>query len=634
MLTWFLFLIEPFRIFEEKTKDYMLLLRAEKKSSGDVRLVGIDDDSIVFLGRWPWSRDYHAELIQLLSIPEFKPRIIGYDVFFSEPDSGNRQADERLIKETTKAANLCYAYFFSLVGKKPVAPKDEGKSKRQKLLPFALENVSGSTDKLYQAASITLPLEGLLDKVDLGFANVLPDSDGIIRRLPLVIRYEDKIYPAFSLQLISKFLGLDSSAIYLDLNKKEIAVKRPDKTIRIPINKIGEMRINYLGSIKSFFSDSFLQVMSKGNQAINLESQEAHNWLSRFRDKIVLVGGMATGIVDTVSTPLSQSMPGILIHANAVENILSENFLYETPAWLRLIIYFAIGMLILVIGVFLKPAKGAFVALGIIAFYLGINSQLFYSQNLSLEVLRPVAGGFSVYVAVTIQRYIAEEKEKRWIKNAFSHYLSESILSQVLKDPSGLRLGGVRRKITVLFCDIRNFTPYCENHPAEETVGVLNEFFDEMTRVILRHGGTLDKYMGDEIMAFFGAPLAQEPASCALQACRAALEMKERLDYLRKKWLSENRVPLEMGIGINTGFMIAGNIGSSSIMNYTVIGDEVNLASRVQRLTREYQKTIIITENTYKENESKIIAEFMETVKVKGKEKSVAIYALSGIKDV
>lgn len=630
-LIWLCFLGGPFRIFEEKTKDFVFLLRGERQSSGNIRIAGIDDNSLAFLGRWPWPRDYHAELIRLLSYPEFKPRVIGYDVFFTEPDTDKPEADARLTEATAKAGNLCYAYFFALDGQKPLPPEDENRKKI--LLPFALKNVSGPIDGLYSAVSVTLPLQGLWGKAALGFTNCPTDSDGIIRRVPLVIRYGDKVYPAFSLQLISGFLGLDSSAIFLDLNKREIAIRGEGRTIKVPINKKGQMRINYLGLVKSFPYDSFLQIMNKGNQALNRASQEASNWLGQFRDKMVLVGNTATGTVDIIPTPLSLDAPGVLIQANAAENILSGSFLYEAAAWLRLAIYFAMGILILIACVFLRPAKGAFCCLGIIAFYLGISYWMFCSRNLVLEALRPAAGGLAVYGTVMLQRFMAEEREKRRIRNAFGHYLSENILSQVLKDPSLLKLGGVRRKITVLFCDIRNFTSYCESRPPEEAVEALNEFFGEMTQVIIRHGGTLDKYMGDEIMAFFGAPLAEDAASCALRACRAALEMKEKLDELRKKWLSENRTPLEMGIGINTGFMIVGNIGSSSIMNYTVIGDEVNLASRLQRLTREHQKTILITESTFKENESKMIAEFIGNVKLKGREEPVAIYALSGIKD-
>lgn len=630
-LIWLCFLVEPFKIFEEKTKDFLLLLRGERPSSGNIRIAGIDDSSLTILGRWPWPRDYHAEFIRLLSYPEFKPRVIGYDVLFTEPDAGKPEADAQLTEATAKAGNLCYAYFFALDSQGAPSPEEENKEKA--LLPFALKNVSGPTEELYSGVSVTLPLQDLYGKAAFGFINCPPDSDGVIRRLPLVMRHRDKVYPAFSLRLISGFLGLNSSDISLDLNKGEIAIRAENRTIKVPINKKGQMRINYLGPVKSFPLHSFLQIMNKGNLALNQSSREARDWLEQFRGKIVLVGVAATGAVDIIPTPLSQDVPGVFIQANAAENILSGSFLYEAAAPLRLAMYFAVGVLILIACSFLRPVKGAFCAWGIIAFYLGVSYWLLCSRNLVLEALRPVAGGLAVYGTVMLQGFMAEEGEKRRIRNAFSHYLSANILSQALKDPSLLKLGGVRRKIAVLFCDIRNFTSYCESRPPEEAVVVLNEFFEEMTKVIIRHGGTLDKYMGDEVMAFFGAPLEEDAASCAMRACRAALEMKEKLDELRKNWLSENRTPLEMGIGINTGFMIAGNIGSSSIMNYTVIGDQVNLASRLQRLTREYQKTILITESTYRENESKITAEFIGNVKLKGREEPVKVYALLGIRE-
>ncbi len=236
------------------------------------------------------------------------------------------------------------------------------------------------------------------------------------------------------------------------------------------------------------------------------------------------------------------------------------------------------------------------------------------------------------YLGITSYKFSTEEKSKREIKNAFSKYVSPEVIEEILQDPSKLRLGGDRRELSVLFSDIRGFTTYSEKRNPEEIVSILNEYLDAMTKIIVEHKGTLDKYVGDEIMAVFGAPHFQPPEANAKSAVTCALKMLERLNVLHEKWHEDGLEPLDIGIGINTGEMIVGNMGSELRMDYTVIGDAVNLGARVEALTRQFNAHLIITEATYQHVKDIVKVKPLEAIKVKGKEIAVMVYEVLAFK--
>jgi adenylate cyclase len=236
------------------------------------------------------------------------------------------------------------------------------------------------------------------------------------------------------------------------------------------------------------------------------------------------------------------------------------------------------------------------------------------------------------FIATTSYRYITEEKEKKWVRKAFSHYLSPKVMEEILTDPSKLGLGGKRENLTVLFSDIRGFTSYCEKRAPEDIIPILNEYLDVMSNVILKYNGTLDKYVGDEIVAFFGAPAMKQPLNHAEMAVRTSLEMVAELKKLHEKWKSEGKEPLDFGVGINTGPMMVGNMGSTNRLNYTVIGDEVNLGARVEALTRDYNVRIIITQSTYDNVKDMVEVKRLGEVMVKGKAQPVIVYELLSLK--
>jgi adenylate cyclase len=281
---------------------------------------------------------------------------------------------------------------------------------------------------------------------------------------------------------------------------------------------------------------------------------------------------------------------------------------------------------------FFSPITSFIVIFLLIGFYSLISYLLFAYRGIWIDLVGPLSTAFFSYISITSYNFATEEKEKRWIRNAFGHYISKNVMEEILKDPAKLKLGGERKELSVLFADVRGFTGYSEQRQPEEVVAVLNEYLDAMTKVILKHNGTLDKYVGDAIMAIFGAPSPTEQTNHAQKAVFVALEMIETLKTLQAKWRSEGKEPLDIGIGINTGIMLVGNMGSTERMDYTVIGDAVNLASRIESLTRTYNNHIMISEFTYAKLKDILEVKPLEAIKVKGKEQPVMMYELLGIK--
>jgi len=276
----------------------------------------------------------------------------------------------------------------------------------------------------------------------------------------------------------------------------------------------------------------------------------------------------------------------------------------------------------------LSPLKGASISMGFLLIYMAINWYLLVDQRMWMNLVYPVLAFFGVFVAVTIYQYFTEEREKRKIRSAFQYFVSPGVVNEILKDPGKLRLGGERKELTVLFSDIREFTHLSETLPPDTLTKMLNLFLTPMTDIVFKYQGTLDKYMGDAIMAFFGAPLEQKDH--VEKACHTALDMVEALKDLQKSWEIDGVPEISMGIGINTGPMSVGNMGSDVLFDYTVVGDHVNLGSRLENLNREYGTKIIISEYTHRYLKDTFISRELDIVRVKGRTEPVRIFELLG----
>ena len=450
-----------------------------------------------------------------------------------------------------------------------------------------------------------------------GYFNAFPDSDGTIRWSPLAIKFQDNYYLPLSLSLLVQYL--DWPMVTLDMAKFGIeGIKIGD--INIPTDETGRMLINYCGPGKTFPHYSIADII-RGRLSGDT-----------FKDKIVVVGATAIGIYDLRVTPYSSVYPAVEIHATVIDNILHHNFFYRSSGTQLLdacaIVFF--GLLIGIVVPRVRAVQGMILALAIVTAFVIVNAFIFSRYNIWLNVVYPALTMVLIYLGITVYRYITEEREKKKIRGAFQYYLTASVINEMLKDPSKLKLGGDKKDLTVLFSDIRGFTTISEKMTPEALVHLLNEYLTAMTNLVFKYDGLLDKYMGDAIMAVFGAPLDQPDH--ALRACRTALGMMEELKKLQKKWADEGRPVFDIGIGINSGDMVVGNMGSDMRFDYTVMGDMVNLGSRLEGINKEYATNIVISEYTYAAIKDALFCRELDSVRVKGKKLPVKIYELLGEK--
>jgi adenylate cyclase len=429
----------------------------------------------------------------------------------------------------------------------------------------------------------------------------------------LAIDYQGDYYAPIGLQAVRLYRGLSIQDLALDYKG---GVSLGD--ISIPTDEHGRMLINYRGPNGTFPTYPISDILDRTTPA------------GTFKDKIVLIGATAIGIYDLRVTPFSNNMPGIEKHASVVDNILHQDFLYHTEVSVPiLIVLFAmvLGFSIPRLG----AKAGAALFLALFAGYLGFVYYLFVAKGIWFNLVYPASALFFGYTSQTAYRFFMEERRARDIRKMFSSYVSKRIVDELIRDPSKAKLGGDRKEITVLFSDIRGFTTFSEKHQPEEVVSLLNEYLGAMTEIVFEHEGTLDKFVGDAIMALWGAPIGQPDH--AERGVRCALAMIDKLKQLQAKWAAEGKYVIDIGIGINTGDMVVGNMGAEGKkMDYTVIGDNVNLGARLEGLTRKYNNHIIISEYTYEKVKGIVDAKELDSVTVKGKENPVVVYDLVGLK--
>jgi adenylate cyclase len=444
--------------------------------------------------------------------------------------------------------------------------------------------------------------------------------------------YNENRYFSLGLSALIKYLGLegDHQNWFREINNGNY-ILGDTYTVK-KYDSLPSTFINYYGPAYSFRMISYEQVVDEEGLELLLDS-------GILQDKIVLVGATVSELHDAFSTPFYVAgqetlTPGVEIHANFIQSVIDQNFIGEVNYFVvySLTFLFSLGIAYLIKKS--KPCIGITTAVVIVAVYFAVNMLLFTRANILMNFIGPAGGIGLAFVGCNVYQYFSEEKEKLHIRSVFKHYLAENVVDSVLKDADGLSFGGQKRNLTVLFSDIRSFTTYSEKYTPEEVVSALGEYLTDMVDVILKFGGMLDKFVGDEIMAVFGAPYMMDDH--AARACHTALEMGRSLDRLREKWAGEGREGFNIGIGVNTGDMIVGNLGSEQIFDYTVIGDSVNLGARLEGINKLYQtaNNIIISEFTYNEIKDDFVTRELDSVRVKGKKKPVAIFELVGEKDV
>lgn len=632
----------PFlRTLELKTYDWRVRLSARPtEARRDIVLVAIDEASVRKLepqvGRWPWPRLVHAQLVNYLA--RGPARVVVYDVLFTERDrrtftAGDEtwtgeDSDRALVEATLQAGNVIYA----------ADAVPEALEKADKASRLAEAPVPGPCyvldDTMEERPVVTPPFPDLARAGRaLGHNVVVYDPDGPLRRLVAFVRIGRQFVPSLPIaaSMVARGISPDQVRIddqYLWLGSRAM----PLIDVQIP-SFYGKPRharralINYRGPViaagrPTYRDYSFYDLFYSEQQL--LAGQKPYIDPAAFRDKIVVVGTTAPGLSDLFTVPFGEGkMPGMEVHANIIDSILSGRFMRPAPGWTSWVALVVLGC-----GVALASAwLGLWVTVGVAAASVALFGWLavgLFRNGVWLQMTSPLlAVALATFGGVAYQ-YLVEGREKRKVKQLFSRFVSRDVYDHLLANPAAAKLGGQRRRMSVLFSDIRGFTTVSERGQPEEIVRQLNEHFSRMVHVIFEHRGTIDKFVGDMIMALFGAPL--DDADHADHAVGAALGMLRELEALNRRWAGEGRPTLDIGVGINTGDMVAGNIGSDTIMSYTVIGDAVNLGSRLESLNKQYGTHIIISEETRAGLKGRYDIRPLGDVVVKGKTKPVAVY--------
>lgn len=632
---------------ELKTYDWRMRTLADLRArSGqrlahpDIVLVEINDASIrelaPLVGRWPWPRALTGLLVDYLA--RGKPRSIAVDVGFWEPE---REATYPFLGEemTSARSDQALAHAVRRAGNVILLADavNPGFSDREiEQTPWSAPGYRLGP-VIEERPVITLPYESLaVSAAGFGHNFLTLDPDGPARRMAPFVRNAERCMPSLGMAAALAAGGYAPGEVILEGQTIRVRDRR------IPLHRVSvqsaddastardqyTVLINYRAPVISrngarpYTAYEVRTLLRSEGQILSGEQPEVDPGV--FEDKIVFVGLTASGLVDAFQTPLGEgTMPGIQLHATIAESLLSDLFIRPARGWSTIASTLIGAVLIGLMSATLQFGWAAAGAAALAAGWTGASLYLF-AGGVWVGLAQPLlAMGLSLFGG-TAYRYFVEDAEKRKVSRLFGRYVSRDVYKQLMSNPDLAELGGRRREMTVLFSDIRGFTSITEKGRPEELVAQLNEYFTRMVDIVFAHGGTVDKFVGDMVMALFGAPV-DDPGH-GDHAVASAVDMVAALGRLNAKWVSEDRAPLDIGIGINSGEMIAGNIGSSAIMSYTVIGDNVNLGSRLESLNKEYRTRIIISDATRLRLTNNYDIRPLGEVIVKGKTRPVEIY--------
>ncbi len=575
----------PIERIEYSTRDLLTKARGIQKPSNDIVIVGIDDFSFNWTGyRWPWPRSYFAEIVDQINAGGGK--VVGVDIFLSDPDkeAGNDQAFADALGRASSSVGVLQIYENNIQG--------------------------GSVSTLSQ------PLSAYQQALDgTGVTAVKRDEDVIVRSVQAFDTYNGKAYVHWAFEISSLFLGIDKPT-----SPTSSSINFNGQTIPL---RGGQVLVNFAGPAGTYPTYSAANV----HDGITLEENP-----DAFRNKIVLIGATTVTLQDVYPTPFSTQTPtpGVEIVANAIDTLISGKYLTEAPPWLALTLTIVAALIASLISRSKRPSLTVVLLAFAMLVYAVIVVVFFIRGRYILPIAAPQIMLFLGVVLPTLEQAVSQELEKRRVRNLFSRFISPEMVDQMMgtQDINSLNK---RSDVSIIFSDIRGFTTLSEKLSPEDVVALLNPYLEAMSKVIYKHGGTVDKYEGDAIIAFFGEPVPYKDH--AVRALRASMDMRKALKELINKWEKEGRPnQIEMGIGINSGEVFVGLLGSAERINYTIIGDNANLASRLQDLTKTYAWPILISESTYQQIKEEFDTELADAVVVKGKTKPVNVYKVIGYK--
>lgn len=627
--------IEELRV---RTFDTFQRFDPRVKMARPVTIVDIDERSLAELGQFPWPRTQIADLVTNLT--KLGAAVIAFDIIFSEPDrlNPNNAVDTfRDLDEETRAklralpSNdqiLAEAIQHSRVvlgesGRRFVVPELD------KTLPVTGVAMLGEDPQRFM-----FNLPGLLRNTPVlenaasgrGLLTINPERDGIVRRVPMIMQVQGKIMPSLSFEMLRLAAGADTIFIKTGVEGiRSVAVKG----FEIPTDRNGQLWVHFARYDPSLYV-SAVDVLRK-----NVAPEKiAH--------KLVLIGTSAVGLNDIKTTPVSSAMPGVEIHAQVLEAALTKMLLSQPPYGPALEFGAALilGLLVIVFAPMLGPINIIAVGILLATFFIGMSWYFYTQQRLLIDFTYPLLSTASIYLTLIFSSFAREQAQRRQIRSAFGQYLSPALIEQLAQSPEKLMLGGEEREMTIMFSDVRGFTTISESYKNDPQglTALMNRFLTPLTNAILARKGTIDKYMGDAIMAFWNAPLDDKDHQ--RNACEAALDMLGQIDLLNKQREQEAQeggpayIAIKVGVGLNTGICVVGNIGSDLRFDYSVLGDTVNLASRLEGQSKEYGFPIIVGSKTATAVRDKFALLELDNIMVKGKKEPEVIYAVIGREDI
>jgi len=607
-----------FENLNNKIVDSFFIYRGEKNPQNNIVIVDIDEKSLKELGQWPWSRDIIAKLLE--NLDSAGVGIIGLDIVFAEKDNSSPSLvlkklginnivvpdyDEILALSLQNTPTISgYMFDFQEDTLRGVVPN---------ISSIIIQKNFQDIDYLPRAKGIITNIKILQESsFSSGFFNTVPDDDGVVRSVPMLVKYKDTIYPSLSLEILRLIYQTNKIEIYYsEAGISSIQLGE----LTIPTDRFGRLQVNYFGSSKLFRYISAVDILKNNFDQKDIEG------------KVVLVGTSAGGLLDLRATPFESVYPGVEIHASAIENVLEQSFLSH-PSWVDavdILIVFILLSLMLLLFSYAGAIVTAFLFMLILCTFIYSAYYIFLQYGVILNIVYPLFSLILFYMFLTSLHYLFESRQKELVKNSFSKKVSKQVMDDLLTHSNSADLSSREVEATIYFSDIRSFTTISEKlQDPKKITDFLNYYMNIMVQSIENSSGTIDKFIGDAIMAYWNAPLEVE--NHADRAVQTALQQIEKRQELNKTIQKKFGFEVDYGIGINTGSVVVGEIGSSGRSDYTIIGDAVNLASRLEGLCKAYKVRLLISESTLDLLQEEYVIQLLDIVKVKGKDEPIKIY--------
>lgn len=621
--TLYIKLPHAYTTIDDSMRDYLFRFRGHIPTTGNVIIIDIDEKSLAALGQWPWSRDKIAQILHNLT--NAGVGIVGFDIVFAERDNSspakvlkelgmptdNVPDYDKIFAQAVAETPTILGYTFLLErDNMPLAPSPS-------VPVIFIEKGKGEAEFLLQPYRPILNIQMVQESAySSGFFNMVPDDDGFVRSVPLAMKYDGSILPSLSLEMIR--IASQQKKVSIVYDETGIAGFEMGER-SIPTDRYGRIFVNYRGPGKTF---PYLSAVDIYNNTFDP---------AKVAGKFALIGTSASGLLDLRTIPFDSAYPGVESHANIIDNILVGD-LISKPSWVSgvdITIIILLALLLSAVFAFTSALWSLIIGIGTAAALLYADYYMLFHKGTILSILFPMTALFMVFILSLVVSYFLETRQKELIKSKFARKVSPAVVEKLMESPDSMILDGQEREISIFFSDIRGFTTLSEAMGSpKRLVSLLNRYMTPMTDIIVRHSGTVDKFIGDAIMAYWNAPgdVAEHPD----EAVAAAVEQIEALGALNAELAAEGIPPIDIGIGINTGLATVGEMGSSGRADYTIIGDPVNLASRLEGLNKPYGSHIIISEFTKEKLTRPYIIRDLDLVRVKGKNEPVGIYQVLG----